>query len=371
MIRLFSRFMFLVIPLYFCTPASAQQAQSGDDFPFVLSGMRNERLKVRSGVCRMTGQYVVRVPTDPSRGFEGPLTILEAFEGEEKIRFDRRQPGWVMDPTTVKAHPSGEPGRVISENKHGVISYKFFDNGKKAGFWSEEEPQINVMASLGSKAFPNVDLEYFDVRALGMYDVTSQQRQKHFKELFDSYAAMKVQTEIDRSDPAVWIIKWAHSDELMDSEVLISVDVRNGFTPNHFQVRHRSRKRDEGWHTAQEFVTKWEKRQEVWLPVSHNYIYTPSKGSWRKEVNFGIAWEKINEPIDPELFDYKGFSAPDRVGVVDTSLGQGIMLKPIGPPPAGASRWRIVSLFALALLALGAVVAGGVVLKRRRQARVG
>jgi hypothetical protein len=361
-------FLSLMVLLGLCTPASAQPVQPGADFQFVLSGMRKERLKVRSGLCRMTGQYAVRNPADPKSDIEGPLTILDAFEGE-KVRFDRAQPGWVVDRETVRPDPSGQPGRATSDMKRGIERYKFCDNGKKSAFWSEDQPQINVMASLGDKPNHFLALGYFDARGLGLYEYGSLSRQKRLNALFDEYASRKVPLEVDRSDPAIWVLRQDHHDQIMDVRVSISVDVRNGFTPFKYLIRQRNHKLNEEWYTVQERTTKWEKRNDVWLPVSHNYVFSPGKDDWRNEVSFTISWEKVNEPIDPDLFDYKSFGAPDWVGVVDNSLGYGVTIKPMSPPPPAPSRWRTVAPIALGVIAVGAIIVGALTLIKRRRRR--
>lgn len=359
--------LFIMVLLGRCAPAAAQLAQPGADYQFVLSGMRNERLKVRSGLCRITGQYAARKPDDPKRDIEGPLTIFFAFDGD-KVRFDRAQPGWVVDRKTTRPHPNGEPGQATADMKRGVEKYKFYDNGKKAAFWSEDEPQINVMASLGDKPNHFLGLGYFDVRGLGLYQ-TGIANQKRLMAQFDAYIGRKLPFQVDRSDPATWVLWDDHHDRIMDVRVSISVDVRNGFTPVKFVVRQRNHKLNEEWFTAQDITTRWEKRNDVWLPVSHNTFYSGGKGDVRQDVSLTIGWEKVNEPIDPDLFDYKSFGAPDWVGVTDSSLGYGITIKPISPAPPPASRWRTIARIALAVIALGALFGGVLVFIKRRRRR--
>jgi hypothetical protein len=67
-----------------------------------------------------------------------------------------------------------------------------------------------------------------------------------------------------------------------------------------------------------------------------------------------LTWESINRPVDPELFEYKTFGAPESVMVVDQSLGQPVSVwdpqyySSLAKSPA-SPLWRVVVgvLFAL------------------------
>src|SRR5260370_21121410 len=85
-------------------PARAQCDDAKEQLQFLLSGMRHERGKLQSGVCRMSGRIVLRSAKEPEPVFDGPLTIFAAFAAERKIRFDRTQPGSVFDPTSTQPH---------------------------------------------------------------------------------------------------------------------------------------------------------------------------------------------------------------------------------------------------------------------------
>jgi hypothetical protein len=241
----------------------AQPAPAEPDFAFVLAAMKAERLKVRSGVCRITGTYTARNP-QANQALEGPLEIFTAFDGN-KIRFDRSQPGWVIDRKSARPHPSGEPGRATAEMKRGVEKYAFYDDGKKTALWNQDSIQMEILPSAAKTLQRFRSLGYFDVRGLGLYYHLAFQRQDRLGELFDVHAKAIVKPMVDRTNPDRWVLRAVDKENVMESESLIVIDVKNGFTPIEYTMKQRNHKRNEDWYTTQSVVTRWEKSKEVWV----------------------------------------------------------------------------------------------------------
>ncbi|MCI0738764.1 MAG: hypothetical protein L0Y72_06955 [Gemmataceae bacterium] len=344
--------------------ADAQPPTPKDEFQFVLGSMRQERLKVQSAVCRINGRYVIRPTNAGEKGFDGPLQIFAAFDGQKR-RFDSTRPGWEVDAATAQPHPSGAPGQALSKSKRGVESYKYSDNGKKATYWNVRGgANVEIMPSYGDRRLP-FDIAYFDLRALGLYHSLALNSQDSFKVLFDAYASMPSKTRIDRTDPAIWAIHWIFDKRPAMVETVLHVNVREGFTPVRLTVRDRAPRNDnEPWTTIQDFRTDWKQLGDVWVPVNH--IYSIFKGSSWLEVTMDIAWEKVNEPLDDDLFNWKSFGAPESVGVVDLSLGNPIVIRDIKPMINSNTKWGLVWTIAGCLFVLVAGYAGLIVYRRNR-----
>lgn len=364
----------IVMPMSLTVPGQCQEPK--EELQFILNSMRQERSKLQSGVCRMTGRLVGRRESESEPVFDGPLAIFATFEGQNKIRFDRTQPGWIVDNSEVKPDPKN-PGMVTGgKSKKGVQRYYFCDNGKKACFWQEDAgPSMTVRASFAGGDNPFKQLEFFDVRGLGLYSSIELQRMYSLARLFDAYDSISRPPEVDRSDPVVWVIHWAFpvvpDSKIPAVRVSLSVDVRRGFTPLHYVMRERPlRRADAPWTITQESATQWGQHGEIWVPVKHRFADGPLAGSWSRLVEIEITWQSVNEPVDPTLFEYTSFGVPEHVGIFDASLGgRVITIREIGKPPQPVKPNRKrVWIVAIGALGIMLVLAGAYVWYHRLRA---
>lgn len=246
--------------------------------------------------------------------------------------------------------------------KKGVVAQKYADNGKKVFYWNESGANhIDIVASLGEQAIP-FDVGYFDVRALGLYHRLAIDRQASLKQLFQQLQSTTIDTRIDRSDANIWAIHWVYDEKISTGQTVLSVDVRNGFTPIQFTMRERIALEDAPWVTTQEFRTAWKSINDVWVPIKHRYVQMDLGGQTRTEVEMNIVWEKVNQPIGDDVFHWKGFGAPETVGVVDSSLGSPVVVRPWVSHVE--STWPMIVKIAISV-AVGAAILTGILLYRR------
>jgi hypothetical protein len=321
-----------------CLASSLNSEEPKKTFSFTMAGMRKERLALRNGVCRINGQYTCRGFSNPSANMEGTIEIFLAFD-QDKVRFDIKRPGLIVDESTLESDPKN-PGLALFKSKKGTVEQKYCKNSKKTAFWTVGQQEIAIWANTGSPP-PNA-LGFFDVRALGLYHCLALERQENFGKLIEGWESAKTLSDVDRSDSQLWVILWTMQDEAMMGEWRIWVDVQHGFTPVRFEVRERPPSGSGPWWVVQKSKTKWTGVDGVWVPVHHEFSVTPQplpgKSAWRRDTSFDIVWEKVNNQIDPALFDYNSFDAPSTVGVVDSSGGRSIVIKQYQvPPPAGSA----------------------------------
>src|SRR5262245_7147931 len=105
-----------------CAPTLMAGDKSREEVGFILAGMREERLKFRTGQCRLKGRWIERHRSD-QRQIDDEISIFAAFDGEMR-RFDLRQPGWVPN--------KSDPNKSL---KPGITECKFYDTGAKAAYW--------------------------------------------------------------------------------------------------------------------------------------------------------------------------------------------------------------------------------------------
>jgi hypothetical protein len=342
-----------------CLPFSLLLAQtpektkdSKQEVSFVFGGMRAERGKMRTGQCRVKGRWIERNRSDRQQIDDG-IDIFIAFDGERR-RFDIRQPDWIPDEDAL-------PNKAL---KRAVTQTKFYDSGKKAAFWRDYSDQIEILPSYGDRSLPSGLIGFFDVRALGLYSEHALQQQATLKAVLDEFqrnitgnTKLRADLSVRRQEADIWTVRFGYDLTNMEAEFLLSVNVRNGFTPTRYLARVRNKVANAAWLVQEDHKTSWAMRSDVWVPVKYEYI-SGADMQQSREVSYAIEWEKINEPIDEDLFDYHSFGAPDSVGVVDGSLGTPVIVKAPAAPPPPTTWWKPAMAIIAAALFLAAIGRG-------------
>jgi hypothetical protein len=319
----------------FVLVATAHAQGEKDTLKFLIAGMRQERARLNSGVCQIRGTISRKDVNKPAEEFMGELQILAAFEGAQSFRFDRSQPGLVSDPATKIADPK-QPERILKmDRKRGTITIKYARNQTKVAQWfGPEAAHISVIANTGQR-YPH-GWGIFDVRGLGLYYQIALEREDDFQKLLEGYSKFSPMPVIERSDPQTWIVTWGFPDDTVSAEFRLWIDVEHGFTPIRFLSRdHYHKKVPPEWRIMEESQTTWKQMGGTWVPVHHESKVSPG---YVAESSFDITWAKVNESLDPKLVTYEGFEVPSYVGIVDSSTGQTITVKPIGELPAQSTK---------------------------------
>jgi hypothetical protein len=369
MVRLSLVLAILACPLY----AQPLPAPAEPDYAFVLAAMKAERLKVRSGVCRIKGTFRVTDPSNPWGTIEGPLEILVAFEGD-KLRFDRTQPGWVMNRQTKPSQLQRVFGWKPPVVRRGTEKHHFCDNGHKAVYWNEDHDTLSILPSAVDSQRRIGYLGFFEVRGLGLHRHPLWQKQLRLPELFEVLGKRLDHPVVHRDRTDCWSIQSESSDEFSESKESLTVDVSRGFIPIEFSLSQRKRRQGEPWHPVQWMATRWEQRGEVWLPTHHSSRISLSANSKRVEWEASLTWEKLNEPIDPTLFDYKSFNVSEWVWIMDSTLPNeaGVVQigKPRPPEPEPPAEEAPLLAFGLGTLVFFTLVVGLLLYLRWRRRKV-
>lgn len=322
----------VVALLSLCAVAFETQASDPDSkaaLTLVIDGMKKERSLLKSGVCRMEGIWDFDAqPGSEYEDWVGRVSILSAFDENGQLRFDRTQPDWVVDPSTSVPDPEN-PGRVKSVGmKKGIVTWQYFRNAKWTGYWRDGNPSIALWTLEREEKSLKSMVNYFDVKALGLYYSPGFCRGRDFKQMMDAYekSMQPSFSKVDRSDPNEWLLVWSASDKFGVNEWRMRVDVKHGFTPVRFEHRELMTGKDSWW-IIQSDQTKWAQWGDVWVPSRHEMVTTRYPGKFRHEITFDVKWDKVNELIGEDVFHYKGFEAPASVDVVDQSSGVPVVIK--------------------------------------------
>lgn len=319
---------------------------------FVVNGMRNERQALKSGIGQIRGETLTENATHPENNLAGPVQMMVAFDGFGNHRLDRSEPGWIIS--------RDNDGQTRSQQ--GNISAKSSRFGGKSVFWIVGQRNINLMPA--NFRLQNDLLRPFDPRILGFGGIYELQRGMTFEELLKQHLE-RTPPEIDESNPNLWELTWQfHNPRPTSSQWRVWIDTAHGFSPVRAQLRNRTSV-DAEWRISQTVDTKWECINEAWVPVNFSLVSTPT-ATFRQTISYQITWTKVNETIDTTLFDFNSFGAPEYIGIVDSSLGQPVVIKPPGMPQSG---WlNIIGKVGLAVV--GAIAAIGILWLAKRRRRV-
>jgi len=344
--------------------APSEEKQTEQELRFVFAGMREARAGLKSGVCKVNGELETTYPAEPERNVSAKQSFFIAFDGS-RLRFDSSFPDLVADPATYRREDPNNPDVVTSADyKLGTVVQKFCTDGTKAAFWREGQPFVNVFLdghwAGGAQRRPR--FHFFDVRGLGLYDALEWGREKATLDsllaLWSGATLRSKRSFVDSTDPNTWQIHIAGGDEIADGEWIISVNVKDGFTPTLFQQRERPwGSGDAGWSVVQKFQCQWEQREGIWVPVRQEFWITGPYPKIRRHEWLEIKWQSVNKPVDAGLFEYTSFDVPDWVGVIDNSTGEPITVKEMRRPstPARSGARRVLAI-GLTLLCVALVL---------------
>lgn len=306
---------------------SQKLASRDQKFNFVVNGMRNERHALKSGICNVRGDTSTVNTEHLDNSIAGPVIMMFAFDEQGNERLDRAEPGWINE--------SLIPGKGAQAKTHqGIVSAKSCRSGGKSAFWIVGQRDINVMAP--NFRLQNDLLRPFDPRSLGYGGVHELQRGTTFEETLKQHLARRPPV-ISDSESDLWEVTWQFDNSSLTSQWRIWVDTSRGFTPVRGELRGRSASNAE-WRISQSTETKWEQVSNVWVPVRYSLVSTPTD-TFRQAITYDLTWTNVNKPIDLAIFDYKSFGAQDSVGIVDSSLGQPVVIKMANVPEASTNWW--------------------------------
>ncbi len=345
-------------------------------FEFLISGVKNERRKLLSGVARFRGTYVEKHKENSSLELDGPTDGLVAIDGG-KVRFDMSGPGWAVDHKSVERIPNS--AMVKGRTVRGRCTTRFADDRLRVTLWHSN----NSMAVIAlPRDLPDRSAyQYVDIRGITLLSPGAIAKQLTLEKACDALAAhRKDEGNVKQIDDSTWLLTFSarvKPEQLV--RVSLTVDVKSGFTPTDYKCEHVpvGKENELGWSLDFENRTRWTQINQVWVPSHHEFqLWEPEKGSGSLKT-FDFQWESVNAPVDPSLFTYKTFELPDSVWIQDVSGGQPAMIKGMTsvaeggthPQEGGGTRW-----FSVVLLGCGGlviIVVSILLLARRRRRRSG
>jgi hypothetical protein len=250
--------------------AVAVADETSDEFDKILRAIQLEREKLKSGVLRLKGTQGLEYPAQPDRNKSESFEIFMAFDVDH-VRFDMRGMGDVLQPDCRPPIP-------------GVVEQKRLRTKNKI--------------ATARTGFPTGRIKLFDIHALGIRGWVGPYMS--LEETLESLLNRPRVKGVDRADAGrVQIVVSSRNPADRVNELHIWLSPDEGYSATRSELLTRLKPNEPG-KLAQQSNTEWHEGDGVWVPVHHHWS---SYSDQRREfLDFNIAWESINKPIDPKWF---------------------------------------------------------------------
>jgi hypothetical protein len=276
---------------------------------FLLTGMKDARERLRTGVFRASGQLGDDCVEDNQ--LHGKVEIYCAFDHSKgMLRFDRRQPERWKDvgPEIVQAPMHRfirSPAQTVhfDENIHMLFVRGADESPKASRPWN-----VSVMGLMPESG---LDKEFSDVY-----------------EFYANLAEPTIEAVGDRTYRLTWVNRESWGG---DGRYSIWIDEKQGFSAVRYEMQHRppgeaERSVDADWmEPSVVSEVTWFQKDDVWVPRAYVNEFRGRKGG-RERLDLNLDWESVNQAIADEVFTPTTFEAPGHWRVMDERLGRPVEL---------------------------------------------
>ncbi len=283
-------------------PPAAPECQHAE---FLLAGLRDARLRLRSGVFEGKG-HVVKFggATGP---VEGEVTMFCAFDYDRGLmRMDRAEPQLFIDADTnqrdvrlVKTKIAKTLQRTVSwDNAWGIDEVSHF----VSIYTPEWQPDTHALP--------------VDVRTFGLAGWQSVEKVQGFSNVLDilsAYQLTDVHAASQNSCVATFLVG---AGGVMQATIWF--DHTHGFTPTREEFRGRGSASNAWSDVDTRCEVQWEEISDIWVPKSL-VLHRRFNGDETYSVN--LKWRSVNQPIPPELFEPDGLGVEKGTPILDCRLG--------------------------------------------------
>jgi hypothetical protein len=283
---------------------------------FVISGHRDGRYRLRSGIFRVVGRtFCHRSVPDNDSGegsvsLEGSVSVFGAFDYEKGLfRFDRKETDWM----------AGRQNKEVVRGGKYVRTAEFAIEKGLAG-------RTITIKPLAKKA--SSPIKPFDVRTLGSVNLGELQSELSFSRVFGQdkgHVTEEKLIEVESESADVCRLTWTLTEN-RTVKTTIWFDKQQRFSPIRFEERYALREgtsrritKPPRWGKAT-FISEvtWKKTSDVFVPEAFSiqeqsgvrrepFEVTSSRG-----YSLSFTWENVNEPIPDELFTPEGLADPGK-----------------------------------------------------------
>ncbi len=336
---------------------SADQSLVEKRRSYLLTGMRAEREKLRSGQVVMTGDHWRH------SSVLGMFRISVRFE----IAFDRdsrssryTQHDYVQYNATRMAPERKDKQWNRSDLPHGTTPEGVDWVTEEKGGTVVHTPEYDLHLAIGKTHVTRLSpgtvrrtyVREWDLRALGLIDWPSFSGVYHFDDIMNAFETRSSDHSVEM-DPSGLSRLTVRFDE---TEYEIWIDETLGMTP----VRISRKELEDPERETSRSDVSWKEINDVIVPIAFR-INDLDDPEITEGYDLTLEWSHVNEPLDPKLFTPAGITENKSALIADMRLGQ-VVVEKVNPLPLAADTVvKPKPPSRLGWIVLGHLIAGGYV----------
>lgn len=275
------------------------------EIEYLLTGLLQEREKLRSGSCEIEG----------SNQKFGPHRVKYLFR-EDSFRFTRFA-------------PPPEPG-----------AFHACDNRVNIFLW-DGESECSILRSADVE---RQGLSAWDPRFSGVQLPSSrEQSYKNFVALARNAWTTKdvagLSATVQRSGNQRTIVVLIDHVP-MTQRISLTIDVENGFTPVRYlqeEIKKKPPTPEQTVFVRSEVTSEWKRINEVWVPVRHRQ----TENNGQPYQDYTLTWEWVNREVDDREFALGALGVPPSVKCADVESGRDVGGTDAPPVKVRRFRWLV------------------------------
>lgn len=286
---------------------------------FVLESIREQRQSLQSWHFRATGRLSNTHPTDSKHNKAIDFKYLCARDTQtDQLRFDAE--------ISPDANETGLLNKIVRLRDRTLV-YRMEESKPKTKVFDSGSGIVDVMPA---DYFLGSELRMFDVRAIGHAFRPVPSDLPYEKELdhLSSPEGDSHVKDVRHADGGVTIIEWEFVSGDAKRRTVLFVKEDQGFIP----IQREDYTYDrvvKKWLEKPTCVseTTWLRVNSVWVPETFHWEYNPppEAPSTHDVLHMAFEWERVNKPLDAQLFTPEGLDVPSSSQVVDSRTGYPIM----------------------------------------------
>ncbi|SFI77978.1 hypothetical protein SAMN05421753_11294 [Planctomicrobium piriforme] len=160
--------------------------------------------------------------------------------------------------------------------------------------------------------------QVIDPRNLGLFN-SAELKQATFAESRDQLRATDlIEGTVGEGTSSRAQLNIRSDDEKVIAQRRLTLDTEKQFAPTRLEIVGIGSQAKDWPSPLNSADVEWNQMGNAWVPAKAVMVDRTSKGSEIRVLN--LAWEKVNEPISPEVFDWNKIEITDGAELIDARL---------------------------------------------------
>ena len=329
-----------IIVVALCLLTQATPSWSADDAVkekqrrFLITGMRAEREKLRSGQVVMVGDHWRH--SSVLGKFRISVRFEISFDNDARVyRFTQRD--YVQYESTSMTSQRKEKQWSRNDLPHGTTPEGIDWITEERGGTVVHTPEYDLHLAIGKNHVSRLPagtvrgtyVREWDLAALGLVDWYSFDGEYHLIDILNSYETRLSCHSVEAYTSGLTCMKlrsdWHPNADSVEWEIWI--DEKRGMSP----IRISRKDLNDSLRETSRSDVSWKEINGVMVPASFR-INVLDEPEITEGYDLTLEWSHVNEPLDPKLFTPAGITANNSAMVANMELGK-IVVERVHPLP--------------------------------------